>query len=460
MDRRNFLKASGTVAGSMLLSSAFGNTLDFAQAGVKKKRYALIGCGHRGTGMWLKELVDNGYRDYLDFVGLCDSNPGRLEFAKNIIKDPKCQTYADFDKMLSETKPDIVMVCTPDSNHHKFIVKALNFGADVISEKPMTTDEAKCQEILDAQKRTGKKLTVTFNYRYSPHRAKMWEIIRSGEIGDLTSVDFNWYLDTSHGADYFRRWHGFREKAGVYSNTKDTAGGGTLLIHKSTHHFDLLNWWIGSEPEEAFAYGSLEFYGKNGKFRGKNCRSCAHKTECDFYWDATKSQRIVDLYLKNEHYDGYFRDGCVFREDIDIFDKMGVSFRYKNNVQAVYSLTTYSPYEGYRIAFNGTKGRLEAWIKERQPWDEDEDGDVLQVTKMFGKRKIIRVMPQKGGHAGGDPIMLARIFKHPDAPDEFKQSAGVREGTMSILMGIAARNSIDTGKPVKIGSLTSLKPEF
>jgi predicted dehydrogenase len=64
----------------------------------------------------------------------------------------------------------------------------------VISEKPMTTDEVKCQAILDAQKRTGKKLTVTFNYRYSPHRAKIWELIQKGEIGEITSVDFHWYL--------------------------------------------------------------------------------------------------------------------------------------------------------------------------------------------------------------------------------------------------------------------------
>ncbi|NDW12124.1 gfo/Idh/MocA family oxidoreductase [Bacteroides sp. 214] len=448
MDRRKFLKTSGVVAGGLMAHPVFGfEANDQAPPKSKKIRYAMVGCGHRGSGMWGKTLVDTGYKEYIDFVGLCDINPGRIEYTKRVINEPNCPAFSNFDEMLKKTKPDVVMVATTDSTHDEFIIKALDAGVDVITEKPMTTDEDKCQAILDAEKRSGKKVTVTFNYRYSPHRAKLYELLRSGEIGDITSVDFHWYLDTSHGADYFRRWHGYKKY------------GGSLLVHKSTHHFDLLNWWIGSEPEEVFAYGALEFYGKNGKMRGKNCRLCDHKTECQFYRDITKEPRLMALYAENEKYDGYFRDGCVFREDIDIFDKMAVQIRYMNKVQVSYSLTAYSPYEGYRIAFNGTKGRIDAWIKERQPWEELEDGDVIRITKNFGKSKIIRVMPQKGGHGGGDPILHAHLFKNQDLPDTLKQGAGVREGAMSILMGVAARKSIDSGKAIKIESLTTLKPK-
>ena len=88
-------------------------------------------------------------------------------------------------------------------------------GADIITEKPMTIDEQKCQAILDAEKKTGKKVTVTFNYRYSPHRQKIYELLRNDTIGKITSVDFHWYLNTSHGADYFRRWHRLRKNGGA-----------------------------------------------------------------------------------------------------------------------------------------------------------------------------------------------------------------------------------------------------
>ena len=164
----------------------------------------------------------------------------------------------------------------------------------------------------------------------------------------------------------------------------------------------------------------------------------------------------MELYVKNEQYDGYLRDGCVFREDIDIYDKMAVQIRYMNGVQVSYSLTTYSPYEGYRIAFNGTKGRLEAWIKESQPWQEMAQ-DELRLTKNFGESEIITIPHRGGGHGGGDTRLKDKLFKDPNMADPYRQSAGTRDGAMSILVGIAARNSIESGKPVKIADLTDIE---
>jgi predicted dehydrogenase len=362
MLRRKFIHHSAAaVAATLLSDSLLAHTLD-----LPKKKIAMVGTGHRGTGMWGSEVI-NEYADSVEFVGLCDINPGRVKTAQKMMK-LSCPTYTNLDLMLKETKPDVLIVTTMDSTHHEMIVKGLEAGMDVITEKPMTTDETKCQFILDAEKRTGKKVYVTFNYRYSPHRQKIYELLNSGEIGKVTSVDFHWYLNTSHGADYFRRWHRKRENSG------------SLLVHKATHHFDLLNWWLNSDPEEVFAYGSLEFYGKNNAFRSTNCRPCPHKGECKFYFDITKDERLVKLYVDNEQYDGYHRDGCVFREDIDIFDKMAVQIKYANKVQVSYSLVTYAPYEGYRISFSGTKGKLDAWIHEKQPW-EMEKFDEIQITK-------------------------------------------------------------------------------
>lgn len=88
-------------------------------------------------------------------------------------------------------------------------------------------------------------MIVGFNYRWSPYMTKIKQLISEGAIGEVTSVDFNWYLNTHHGASYFRRWHGLMNK------------GGSLWIHKATHHFDLLNWWLSAEPEEVIAYGAL-----------------------------------------------------------------------------------------------------------------------------------------------------------------------------------------------------------
>jgi len=437
MNRRNFIQQTAVAGlGTFLLPS------DLTGMNFAKKRIAMVGTGHRGTSMWGADVVKE-FGNIVEFVGLCDINPGRAETARKMI-GVNCPTFTDFEKMMRETRPELLIVTSVDGTHHEHIIRGMEMGADIITEKPMTIDEIKCEDILAAEKRTGKKIHVTFNYRFSPHRQKIYELLRAGAIGKITSVDFHWYLDTSHGADYFRRWHRLRSKAG------------SLLVHKATHHFDLLNWWLQSEPEEVFAHGALEFYGKNNPFRHTHCRPCPHKKECKFYFDVTKNKRLVELYVDNEHYDGYHRDGCVWKEDIDIFDKMAVQIRYANKVQVSYSLTTYSPYEGYRISFNGTKGKLDAWIQERQPW-EAAGYDELQLTTNFGKREIIRIPNTEGGHGGGDVRLRKQLFQ-PDGKDPFRQIAGSRDGAMSILAGIAARISIDTGKPVRIADLTSLVP--
>ena len=72
-----------------------------------------------------------------------------------------------------------------------------------------------------------------------------------------------------------------------------------MFVHKACHHFDLLNWWIGSEPELVYAQGALEHYGKNNAFGGSQCRGCPHRNDCDFYWNIMEDQHLVDLYVNN-----------------------------------------------------------------------------------------------------------------------------------------------------------------
>lgn len=458
MQRRTFIKNTSITSAGLLVSSA----LPAFASPTAKKKLAIVGTGHRGTGFWGKTVVDN-YSDVVEFVGLCDNNPGRLEFAKNRM-GVKCPTFTDFEKMMKTVKPDVVIVTTIDSNHDQFIIRALDLGSDVITEKPMTTDEIKCKKILVAEKKTGRKVTVAFNYRHGPHMMKIKELLANNRIGKITSIDFNWMLNVYHGADYFRRWHGIKAKSG------------TLFVHKSTHHFDLLNWWLNSDPVEVTAQGALELYGRNNPFRGVKCRGCEHRSYCRFYRDITTDEWLNNLYVKNEHHDGYLRDGCVWRKEIDIYDKMTAQIKYANGVLVNYSLTTYSPYEGWRIAFNGFNGRIETWQdipyqdsavdqEKRHATEMSQDKDALpgkfreiMVMDNFKKEhEIIKVPQYAGGHGGGDKRMHNRIFRDPkDNP--FNILAGTRDGAMSLLIGVAARKSIEQGKTVKISELTDLIP--
>lgn len=437
--RRDFVKTSSAAVAA---TSLLGVGSVFAQTPSKRRRYAIVGTGDRASGMWGRALVEK-YSDVLEFAGLCDINPKRTAAAKALI-GVDCPTFTSFDEMCDRAKPDLLMVTTVDGFHSEYIVKGLDRGLDVMTEKPMVINETQCQAVLDAEKRNRRNIVVTFNYRYAPKHRTVKEILMSGEIGPVISAEFSWYLDVYHGADYFRRWHAYKDK------------GGSLLVHKATHHFDLMNWWLGADPVEVNADGALKVYGKNGSIRGTNCRSCSQKNDCRFYYDVSKDEKRMKLYVGCEDVDNYYRDGCVFRENIDIYDTMSALVKYSNGVTMNYALNAYMPFEGYRVAFNGEFGRLEIRDYERQPWEVPESDETeIYLTKSFGERRLVPIERGEGGHGGGDDRLRDLIFRKVSAPDHMKLPDS-RAGAMSCLTGIAARKSIEEKRAVRINELVRL----
>jgi predicted dehydrogenase len=426
-----------------------------------KKRYAQIGTGGRARMFY--EAIATTYKDRAEMAAFCDLSPTRMNYANKLLATeygvPPVKTYyyTDFEKMLDETRPDTVIVTSVDRTHHDYIIRSMEKGYDVITEKPMTIDEKKAQAIIDCQKRTGKNLRVTFNYRYAPHNTKIRELIAEGVLGDIFSVHFEWLLNIEHGADYFRRWH------------RNKLNSGGLLVHKSTHHFDLVNFWLGTLPETVFAMGDLNFYGmKNAERRGVRkfyyrCHGSEAAKDDPFAIDMEHNETMKALYLDAEADSGYIRDRSVFSDDISIEDTMGVMVRYRNNAILTYSLNAYMPWEGYNVVFNGSKGRLEVGVTEKSYINAggkkgDEGalvGKRLVMNPMFGKPYDIPFEEGKGGHGGGDLVMLNDIFGDP-APDRFKRAASHIDGAYSILTGIAANKSIASGGPVKISDLLVL----
>ncbi|MEX2158168.1 MAG: Gfo/Idh/MocA family oxidoreductase [Dehalococcoidia bacterium] len=400
------------------------------------RRYALVGCGVRGISMYARPIAKY-YGDVAHLVAVCDSNRARMA-ACLAACETELPTYTSLDDMLRETHPDALIVCTPDYTHHDFIIKALESGADAITEKPMTIDSEKCRAILAAEQRTGRRVIVTFNYRYSPQHQQIRRLLKEGAIGRVLSVDFHWPLDYIHGADFFRRWH----------RKMENSGG--LLVHKATHHFDLVNWWIESEPEEVFAHGRRAFYGPTREERGERCHGCDHAGTCEFFFDMERVEYMKTLYLNAESEDGYYRDTCVFSDEIDILDTMSLSVRYTSGAILTYSMTAYAPWEGYTLAFNGTEGRLEVLFVERAPGREP--GVEMSLHGLRTPARVIEPETGPGEHYGGDRLLRDHLFRGVDS-DPLGLAAGSRAGAMSILTGIAANRSIALGRPVKIDEL-------
>jgi predicted dehydrogenase len=401
------------------------------------RTYAIAGASSRGLAMYGLP-ISTAYPNAARLVGVFDINSVRANYLSRACGG--VPVYLNFDEMLEKARPDCVIVTTVDRFHHEYIIRALESGCDAITEKPMTIDEVRCRAILEAERRTGKRVTVTFNYRFAPYVTRVKELLRSGAVGRILSVDFEWFLDTHHGSDYFRRWH----------RRKENSGG--LLVHKATHHFDMINWWLEDEPQTVFASGTRQFYGPTRSERGERCQTCIYQHTCEFFVDYASDPLMKALYFDAEKEDGYLRDRCVFAEDIDIEDSMNVLVRYRRGVSMSYSLVAHSPYEGWRVSLSGVDGRLEA----QEYHSGHHVNDLTQLVKVFNRKGEVLtydIPKAQGNHAGGDERLLERLFSGREIPDPLGHMANSWAGAMSILIGIGANKSIAAGVPVAIGDL-------
>jgi predicted dehydrogenase len=430
-----------------------------------RRRYAIVGTGSR-AGMFIDATAVT-YRETAELVALCDLSQTRMDWHNRRLGtvaglEPRPTYRADaFDRMVAEARPDTVIVTTVDATHHRYIIRAMELGCDVITEKPMTTDAGRMCAIFDAIARTGRSLRVTFNYRYAPAYTVVRRLMMEGVVGRPLCVDFSWVLDTRHGADYFRRWH------------RERANSGGLLVHKATHHFDLVNWWIAAYPRHVFALAGLAFYGRaNAEARG-DVYPYARYTGSDaaredpFALFLDRSAALRGLYLDAESESDYIRDRNVFGEPITIDDTMTVTARYRNGALLSYCLVAYAPWEGLRVAITGDRGRLEMDIVENVThlMQDSERATAskgafraarIAVHPMFGPAYDVEVPSGEGGHGGADPVMLAELFSPSPPPDPYGRAASHIDGAASLLVGFAANESIRTERLVHTDDLFRL----
>jgi len=387
------------------------------------KKYVQVGCGFRGILSYSVPLVKN-YSEYGELCGVYDTNIKRAELVSRYTEQ-NIPVYTDFSAMLKEVNPDTVIVTSIDCTHDKYVIEALNYGCDVICEKPLTTTFEKSLNIIEAERKSGKRLTVTFNLRFHPLFMELKRQISSGIVGDILSVHYNWMLNLPHGSDYFHRWHSEREKSG------------SLLIHKSTHHFDIANWLLDQDPVCVNAFGKRRVYGDVKRAPAERCLECQEK--CEFFFDIMQKD-LKELYYDCESEDGYLRDRCVYSDKVDIEDNVSVSVLYSGGTVMSYTLNACSPFECMRITLMGTKGRVDATT----------DGNTINILLNSGETKSFTIEEDTSSdHGGADINLRDNLFKGTptEMPD---QSADLRAGLMSIGIGMAANVSIKEKRQVYI----------
>ena len=418
---------------------------------MEKKRYAVCGVSTRAIGMYITPMMRD-FAHCAEFVGMLDIDPLRFKVCKDRVpeaKDVPEYLAADFNKMIEETRPDALFVVSMDCTHVDYVVRGLELGLDVICEKPMTTNTADALRVMEAEAKSKGKVICTFNYRYNPVHRKLREMILAGKIGRVTHVDLNWYIDINHGSSYFHRWNRMRENSG------------SLSIHKSSHHFDLVNWWVDGVPEAVHAFGALNHYGPEGVFNpskkdGRDCRSCSEIMNCAY--KARWTTRNSSIFVADDHinafdgkeklYSEYSPHMCMFDSKINIYDTFIANVKYRNGVLLNYSANFSTPYEGYNLAINGTHGRLEttefmgvgAFLPKIHT-----DNQHIDYFPIFEGRERIHVPSAQGGHGGGDPLILEDIFLGENPNRKYDILAKSVDGLRAIAIGDAVFTSIQEG---------------
>lgn len=400
------------------------------------KTYVIVGAGVRSRAAFAKPLIEE-WEGVAKLAGIYDINIHRSRLLAE--ECGNIPVYETFESMLNEVRPDVVIVVSTDSTHHHYIIQSLEAGCDVITEKPMTTSSEASKAILEAERRTGRKVTVTFNARFSSYNETIKQLLNNGEIGRPLHVCLETQLDRVHGADYFRRWHRQIEQSGG------------LLVHKATHHFDLMNWWLDDTPVRVSAFGNLKFYGSNGKKGSARCKTCDDRDQCEFYFDIEKFSLLQSYYLNGEDQDGYIRDACVFDGKISIYDNIAATVEYTSGTLLSFSMNAFSQYEGWRLSVEGTEGRLEAeHIKSGH--EADASYRDIKIFKNNGSIVTHSMKRVSGGHSGGDKKLRTMLFG-PPMDDPLNQQADSYAGALSLLVGVAANTSISEGRIVDIQSL-------
>ncbi|MFP3713097.1 Gfo/Idh/MocA family protein [Puerhibacterium sp. TATVAM-FAB25] len=434
-------------------------------------RYAVVGAGHR-AGMYVEALAGDHAADG-EIVAWVEPNPVRAavheaRVAAAVGGSRPVYHPDDLEKAVDEQRVDRVIVTSVDSTHAEMVSRAVRAGADVVVEKPIAATAAQARQIADAVAETGRDLTMTFNYRYAPRNAALREVIAAGEIGRVLSVHFEWALDTVHGADYFRRWH--REKV----------NNGGLLVHKSSHHFDLVGWWIDAVPERVFASGGRRFYGDDAAHaRGYEPtageRALVERGVNPWRLDVDGDPYLSALYGPEARaVDGYVRDRDVFDPGITTEDTLGLVVEYAGGPVLTYSLVAYAPWEGYRVVVNGSLGRAELEVVESgsvvfgaggkavldPSFTEASGADAVRpngarlvVQRHWERARERPVVESAGGHGGGDALLLSDVFRGRTEPDPLRRAAGLVDGLRASGVGYAGNRSLETGEPVRLADL-------
>ncbi len=389
------------------------------------KRIGIVGTGARAITFADSLIKSKHVRNRAELAAICDINPKRLAAFQSLYA-PAAATFTDYDAFLKQAKLDAVIVTTPCNTHAELTIRAFAAGKHVLCEKAMALTPADLKSMLDAEKRSGKRLQLGLCLRYTDFMRELIPILRRGEIGDVVMVSA---VETLEGGNHFNRWH--RHKA--------ISGG--IMLQKGTHTLDLINWIADGHPKTVCAIGGRDVYKARSECADRRCSTCHEAATCLEFLDICGEDSDRRLYKDCEDCDGYIWDRCVFDPAVDICDNVMAQVEYDNGRRAQYSISLFYVKTGIEREFSilGTGGRINVSRRREE----------IIIHRRRSKDVISYNLE---GHGEGfelemlDFIDMIETGKTPVADSQ--------AGYWSAIAGIAAEQSMAERRIIDIGEIT------
>jgi predicted dehydrogenase len=404
-------------------------------------RYAIVGAGVRGAGYakWIRRHPDRA-----SLVAVAEPRASR----RDALGAP--QVFSTWQELAEAPKlADAVIVTTQDTEHVEPAIALARKGYHLLVEKPLAPNPADCVRLVDAVTEAGVLFAVCHVMRYRPYTAMVKELVDSGRLGDVMSVQHLEPVGWWHYAHSY-----------VRGNWRNTDQSSFMLLSKSGHDIDWLRHIVGRPIERVSSFGSLQHFRPESQPEGAadRCLSCAVEPTCPYsaprlYLGMVRAGRTgwpVSVLTEDVTEAGVteaLRTGpygrCVYTCDNDVVDHQVVAMEFAGGVTATFTMTGFTPSMDRRTQVFGTRGSL------------DGDGIRVRLHDFVSDTTEVIEVPAGGidaeeGHAGGDEGLMSAFTSAVATGDDSHILSGPAESLESHLAVFAAERARLSGRVERV----------
>lgn len=415
----------------------------------------IVGGGHRSLTYAQLAKIES---DKMEIVGVADPDVNRRNTIAKEFNIPEDKCFESAEELASVPKfADAVINGTMDHIHVKTSIPLLKAGYDILLEKPFAVNEDEARELVDVATKYGRKIMVCFVLRYAPFYRKIKDIILSGKIGRIISIQTNEYVSYHHmSTSHVRgKWNNFKK---CHSS---------MLLAKCCHDLDIM-MWLMSETKPSL----VSSFGCNMQFRPENapensgtrclvdcplCDECLysakriyldHPDRWSFYvWDALENIENPTIEDKTELLKTNPYGICAYKSDNNVVDHQTVNVMFENGATGTHNMIGGTSRGTRTIFITGTKGTIEGdfengkfTVSEIDPRPGCEHSDTEYDLKV-----------DNDTHGGGDLDLVRDFVDYVRGNETTVSCTSINDSVLGhLVVFLADKSRENNGVPEKV----------